>query len=497
MTLAKRLTPCRNSLIEFTKQTHPKYIVGDVHRLIAGKLEEVARGVERGEPKKLMIFVRPRVGKTELASIRFPAWFIGRNPNTQIIQSSYGQDLSNKFSRHTRALIASREYGLIFPGVNLNPEAKSVKEWEVIDDQYGMGSYRAAGAGAGITGMGAHVLIVDDPVKDAEEAESERVQQARYDWYISTARSRLMPGGSEIIIMTRWNMYDLAGRLLEEEDDWEVLSIPFRAVSDDDPLGRKPGEFLDDGRYSMEDCQKIWDSYEGSPRKRYVRNALYQQNPQPLEGMPFPSVNRCRYRMDDAFARDHTVYVIADIAESKDRRRDTTGVVVGGIDYVGTLRASYAEEIQEKPKLRNDRLFEIMRQARALGCHTLHLEGDRDVINGLQERMRIEGFDFGIEPLKHKGRAKEARILEIDDKMHRLEIGPEAEILAQRLTAWSPVSGTPDDLPDALAYFCEVAQYDPNRSDDWKPPRPTNPLAATVYDATFHESDDFDAPEPI
>ena len=488
--LAKRLAPARQSLIQFTEMTHGRYVVRDVHHLIAGKLQEVAEAVARGIRRKLMIFIPPRRGKSELASVRFPAWMLGRQPNIQLIQASYNQDLANKFSRQARGVVTSELFQLIFPEVSIAPNVQSVKEWEVEDTAGAVGTYRAAGAGGGITGTGAHVLLVDDPVKDAEEAKSERIQETRYDWYISTARTRLMPGASEIIIMTRWHMNDLAGMLLAEEDDWEVLTIPFKAVSEDDPLGRDIGEFIDDGRFSLEECQKTWDDLDGTPLKRFTRNALYQQDPSPLDSMPFQNLATCEWTLESPEAREFTIFIVVDSAQSKDKRRDDTAIQVGGINATSIRPIFYAEEINERPAERNLRILDVARRVRAsTGFRKLWVEGDNDMIHSLKMTFRDNGEhgpdSFVIEQLSPGGRNKEARIEEVDNYVSTLRFGPEAEIARTRLLQWSRTSGTPDHHPDCTAYFCETASYTPGASKSWskwdKPPK--DPMARQVWKA--------------
>lgn len=458
--LARRVNPARHSLIKFAALVNQGYVSSPFHTLVAGALESFVLAAEKGERRKLMIFCPPQRGKSTLSSQTMPAWFLGRNPSKRVILTSYAQSLANKFSLKTRDIVSSQIYSYTFPECSLRGDVKSVENWQTS----GRGEFRAAGAGAGITGMGAHILITDDPFKDSEEAESETIREKRYDWYLSTARSRLAPGGSEVMVLTRWHMDDLAGRLLVQEPDWMVIKLPLFATAEDDPLGRRLGECLPDGRYSQIEQEALRTSLQRTPRGRYFFNSLYQQDPQPSESMPFPTVSRTGMQLSDFANHPHVVYVVADIASTKDG--DATGLIVGGVDPANIRRAVIAEEIQEAPRKRNLRLLEIMRQVKPYGCNTLHIEGGADVLESLRDLMREFGFFFSLELLKHAGRAKIDRIQEIDGKMHALEIGPDAELAAKRLTQWSPVSGTPDDLPDALAYFCEVSKYSSGKASD-------------------------------
>ncbi len=219
-----------------------------------------------------MIFMPPRHGKSELASRRFPAWYMGRNPQKEIIAASYNSDLAGDFGRDVRNIVNSPEYERLFD-TRLAPDSKAKNRWNTSVG----GGYAAAGVGTAVTGRGADVFLIDDPVKDRAEAESETTREAVYNWYTSTAYTRLMPGGAIVLIQTRWHEDDLAGRLLEKEakggDQWEKLILP--AIDD-------AGEALWPERYPVEALERIRNAI--GPRDW---GALYQQNPTPDEGSFF------------------------------------------------------------------------------------------------------------------------------------------------------------------------------------------------------------------
>jgi predicted phage terminase large subunit-like protein len=254
----------RKSLLEFSKYTNSTYDVAPHHQLIADKLE----AVERGDIKRLMITMPPRHGKSELASRRFPAWYIGRNPSKQIIAASYNSDLASDFGREVRNIVNSPEFEKIFKA-KLSADSKAANRWHT--DAGGM--YVAAGVGTAITGRGADILLIDDPFKDRQEADSEVTRQRVWDWYTSTAYTRLMPGGAVIVINTRWHDDDLSGKLLAEMekdgDKWDVLSLP--AISNGQPLWPE--------WYPIERLEQIRSVL---PARDW--NALYQQNPIPDDG---------------------------------------------------------------------------------------------------------------------------------------------------------------------------------------------------------------------
>lgn len=256
----------RRSLLRFTEFTNPLYQRAQHHEQIAAKLE----AVERGEIDRLMIFMPPRHGKSELASKRFPAWCLGRQPTRQIIAASYNSDLANDFGRNVRNIVAEPEFGQVFPQVSLAPDSQAANR---MNTNMG-GAYVAAGVGTAVTGRGAHIALIDDPFKDREEADSERRREVVWDWYRSTLYTRLMPGGAIVVICTRWHEDDLAGRILEHEaDQWEILSLP--ALD-------KAGEALWPDWYGVEALTRIKNTI--GPREW---SALYQQQPQPDEGTFF------------------------------------------------------------------------------------------------------------------------------------------------------------------------------------------------------------------
>jgi len=254
----------RASLIGFTEYTLPQYRAAQHHRRIAEALERV----ERGECKRLMLFMPPRHGKSELASKRFPAWYMGRNPNKQMIAASYNSELAGDFGREVRNIVASPEYGLLFDA-RLAEDSQAANRWHTAQG----GSYVAAGVGSAITGRGADVMCIDDPFKDRAEADSETTRDNVWNWYTSTAYTRLMPGGSIVIIQTRWHEDDLSGRLLDSgADKWEVVSMP-----------------------ALDGSTALWPEWYDAERLSQIRavigprdwNSLYQQDPIPDGGTYF------------------------------------------------------------------------------------------------------------------------------------------------------------------------------------------------------------------
>lgn len=226
--------------------------------------------VTRGEIDRLMIFEPPRHGKSEMVTVRYPVWRLERDREMRVIVGAYSQTLANRFSRKSRRIARER--------LQLNDERAAAEEWETVEG----GGFRAVGVGAGVTGMGGHLIVIDDPVKNREEANSEAYRERCWSWYTDDLYTRLEPGGAIILIMTRWHENDLAGRILasEEAGDWTVASLPALA-EENDPLGREAGEALCPERYDLEALGRIRQTLGHS------FYALYQQRPQPLEGGMF------------------------------------------------------------------------------------------------------------------------------------------------------------------------------------------------------------------
>jgi hypothetical protein len=258
-------------LLAFTQATYARYEVHPHHAVIAQKLE----ANERGEITRLLLSVPPRHGKTELASIRFPAWYLGKHPGARFIATSYGASLAFKISRRVRNLVASPLYQRLFPGTAIAGDAAAVAYWVFAGHE---GSYLAAGVGGGITGEGCDVLLIDDPVKDAKEALSKTVRDTTWDWFTSTAYTRQDAGiAAIIVIQTRWHEDDLTGRLLQEMGEggepWDVVRLPALAEAGD-PLGRAEGEALWPQRFPVKRLHII-----RSTIKPAWFEAQYQQTP--------------------------------------------------------------------------------------------------------------------------------------------------------------------------------------------------------------------------
>ena len=249
--------------MRFAEYSHPGWVVGEHHAQICAALERV----ERGACRRLMIFAPPRHGKSELASRRFPAWYIGRNPGLDIIATSYNADLATDFGREVRGIVRSEEYRAVFPGITLAVDSAAAGRWHT---NHG-GQYVSVGVGGTLTGRGGNVIVIDDPIKNREEADSERIRDAIWKWYTSTLRTRLMPGGSIVLMLTRWSEDDLAARALAAEP-WDVVSLPAIINEGGDERALWPAWF------PLAELQATRAMLRKSGRGRDW-DALYQQRP--------------------------------------------------------------------------------------------------------------------------------------------------------------------------------------------------------------------------
>ena len=353
--LASRLL-ARRRLMPFIMRINPKYLAGWVHKDICERLERFSADVAAGKSPRLMLLMPPRHGKSEIASRNFPAWHMGQYPDHEFIACSYNVSLAMGFSRKVKQIIEDEGYTQVFPGAALDKNNQSTEEWALADTR---GGYVAAGIGGPITGKGAHVLVIDDPVKNAEEADSADQREKIWEWYNSTAYTRLSPGGGVLVIQTWWHDDDLSGRLqtmmkmghddahvdqfevikypaIAEHDEWYdpvtrmivELDATAQSPTDDAPLAphrllRRKGEPLHPERYDLDKLLRIKAQNQGG---RWW-SALYQQNPVPDDGAyflkehfrraPVPPIAEC------------SVYIAWDFAISEKKQNDyTVGTVV-------------------------------------------------------------------------------------------------------------------------------------------------------------------------
>lgn len=275
---AAKIELSRRHLIDFTKYTYPNYKFTWFHEAYTNKIDDFAKG----KIKKLMVFMPPQHGKSEISTRRLPAYILGNNPNLNLVVVSFNDLKARKFNREIKRIMLDETYSEIFPNVILpNSQAgytNAANEFEILDFK---GTCKTVGIGGSLTGDPVDMLIIDDIYKDAMAAWSSTVRQNIEDWYDTVADTRLHNNSQQLIVFTRWHHLDLAGRLLEKEpEEWEV--IIFEAIKDkinNEIDIRLKGEALWPEKHNIEKLKK------SRARNPHVFQSLYQQNPKPLEGL--------------------------------------------------------------------------------------------------------------------------------------------------------------------------------------------------------------------
>ena len=345
----EKLEAAHLDLIDFCCYMQPDYKVGRHHRILANLLMEIEQGVleedrdkadELGVPTKgkdrICVNIPPRHGKSQLVSIYFPAWFLGRNPTMKVMMVSHTTDLAVDFGRKVRNLISSPQYKKIFPNVQLASDSKSAGRWNT---NLG-GEYYACGIGSSIAGRGAHLLLIDDPHSEQDVINGNfDVFEKAYEWFTYGARTRLMPGGRVAIIQTRWHLDDLTGRVVRDmtmnelADKYEVVEFP--AILE---FERAVGKGENQRTVIKE--KPLWPEFFDLPALHRTKasmplfqwNAQYQQKPTAEEAA---LVKREWWRTWEKEDPPSCEYVIMslDAAAEKHNRADFTAITVWGVFF--------------------------------------------------------------------------------------------------------------------------------------------------------------------
>ena len=328
---------------------NPRYIWYKHCQVLADVLQRVADG----ELTRLMVFMPPRHGKSELVSRLFSAYYLYRHPDRFVGINSYAADLAYTFSRSARDNF-TRAGGMI------RDDAASVKNWITTDG----GGMWAAGVGGAITGRGGHCLIIDDPLKNAEEAASETIRAKHKDWYGSTLYTRLEPSGSVVVVQTRWNEDDLSGYLLAQEKDepehWHIVTMPaiaedeipdFPATCTIEPDERAPGLALCPERYPLQRLNAI-----AGKIGEYFFGALYQQRPTPASGNFFKREWFNPAPVAPLYASRVRYW---DIAGADEGRGDWTCGTLMAVDTSGRYYVEDVQRFQLSAHQRNRKIREV------------------------------------------------------------------------------------------------------------------------------------------
>lgn len=433
-------------MIDFSIYTDKKYAPIWLHEEIAKQLARV----ESGEIKRLMLFVPPRHGKSELGSIKFPAWYLGRHPEKEVITSSYSADLAQDFGYKTRNLVNSPEYAQVFK-TRLRDDSKSKAKWLTGEG----GGYTSTGVGGAITGRGADLAVIDDPFKNREEAESKTIRDKVYNWYTSTLYTRLEKGGAIILILTRWHQDDLAGRLLKAMEaggeQWEVVKFP--AIATEDEFNRKQGEALWNDKYDLEALENIKKTIGA-----YDWSALYQQSPVSSETQEFKQ-DFWQYRtMDEVLALNTYRTLTIDTAISQKASADYTGLCLNFTDTENKWSfKAWKEKISPLELI--DLMFNLYEQYRLdeIGVEkTIYLQVIQPF---LEEEMRRRNRFLPIVELQHNSVQKETRIRSLLPRYESKSIyhitGHCTDLEEEEIQF---PKGIHDDVLDAAAYQIQIAK---------------------------------------
>lgn len=345
LTRALAVRQARDKIVPFMKLMMPdpldpddasksRFVGGWHHDILAEKLQEL----EKGNIKRLIITMPPRHSKSETCTRNFPAYFMGKHPSSQIIIAGYSETFAQEeFGREIRAIMTSPQYGQVFPGTELDRNSKSAGFMMTSK----RGKISVTGVGGKTTGKGADLLIIDDPIKNAASADSETERNNMWNWYMTTARTRLQPGGRILIVMTRWHEDDLVGRILDPEtnsqetiDQWEILHLPALR----DPI---------DGMASRNDETSValWPNWQPKEElltiKRDVAprvwSALYQGSPTPEDGEYFTRGmiqeygRGCKHEKAPPL-EELRVYQAMDLAVSQKKAHDASCLLTVGVD---------------------------------------------------------------------------------------------------------------------------------------------------------------------
>lgn len=282
----------RRSFSEFVPYIKPDYEMQWFHKVIADHLDMVVDG----KIKKLMIFMPPQHGKSELSTRSFPAYVLGKNPKCKMALASYNATLAEQFSAEIQRRMMSDEFKALFETRLGEKKGEAIRTSEFFQTVSHGGYLRAVGRGGSLTGTAVDIGIIDDPLKDRMEAQSSIIKEQLWNWYTDVWETRLHNDSRQVLIQTRWYDDDLAGRLLERDDDWTIIEFPaIRTNAENSYDPRKIGEALWEEKHSIVKLEKI---KKDSP---FTFESLYQQSPKPsVESLIYHDWQPCEFFPKDA-----------------------------------------------------------------------------------------------------------------------------------------------------------------------------------------------------
>ena len=457
----------RRRLDFFTKYTFPGY---DMWAFRENKEDEVIHGqiisalerVEKWETKRLMIFCPPRLWKSELVSKRFPARYLGRNPEKKIVCCSYSSLLASEFGRLTREVVQDGPFSRLFPEFKLKSDKKEWWNWETSK----WGGYYSVWVGGSLTGKGFDIGIIDDPVRNRDDAESEVYREKIKWWYRSTFFTRRMDAKSAIIVMcTRWHEDDLAWWLkAEATEEWDIVEIP--AIDKDNNVILWEAKGWDRG---------YWDTTERTVWS-YDWNALYQQKPfDDSTGIfsrdMFRYVNAYELKDNDGhWKRELEFYTFKDPAISQKESADYTADITIAVNTRNNdiyVVDAYLARVGADESIDETFSIAIDYRPRKYGIEKVAFQ--KMLIDEIEKQMRIKNRYFNLEAVTPMGE-KVARIKSTlrhrysTWRIFHVKGARGIELLESQLLKFP--NGKHDDGPDALSWAVAIADtYDTSIDD--------------------------------
>ena len=423
----------RDDLIEFCKKMQPDYKVGRHHRILADQL----MALEDGSKDRVCVNIPPRHGKSQLVSIFYPAWFLGRNPGKKVMMVSHTTDLAVDFGRKVRNLITTDEYKEIFPEVSLAIDSKSAGRWNT---NFG-GEYFACGIGSALAGRGADLLLVDDPHSEQDVINGNfSVFEKAYEWFTFGARTRLMPGGRVAIVQTRWHMDDLTGRVTNDmvknelADQYEIVEFPALLDAEDD-----------DGKPIMKPLWPEFFDLAALERTKasmpvFQWNSQYQQKPTAEEASIVKREWWGRWPKDEPPPVEYVIMSL-DAAAEKHNRADYTALTTWGVFFNENENAHHLILLDSiKKRLEFPELKQLSMEEYTKWEPDAFIVEKKSAGTAIYQEMRRMGLPVQ-EYTPHRGTG---------DKLARLN--SVADIIASGM-AWVPATRWADELVEEIAGF--------------------------------------------
>lgn len=459
----------RNDLISYAILMDPTYEPNWHHEMIADKLMEVVNG----RCKRLIIQMPPRSGKSRLVSELFPSWVLGRAPSKEIILASYSEGLSKEFGGRSRDLAKETVFKAIF-GNELRKDKRSMGNWALTGTDHGKGGMRSVGLNGSITGKGANIFIVDDPIRNRKDADSKGIRDTIWQNFRSAVDTRLTPNDSIIIVLTTWHLDDLIGRIranlkehrLTLEKRWDIIKLPALAIEDErwEANGaiykRKTGEALWESHFPKEFLLE---------KKRDIGvvefSSLYQQMPISAETQIF-SPEKFKYRNEeDLVGKESLRYLTIDPSIGSGNRSDWTGFCDNRVDRDNFWNIMGWHKRMD-PKELIDTIFalQIKNFYDRIGIEeTMYEMAIRPFLQ--QEMIRRNEF-LPLVQLKHLQRSKNSRIGDLESRYASgriFHLTHNCKDMEEELLTYP--KGVHDDIIDAVAYQIQLTEDFYNTTD--------------------------------